>query len=161
MRDDDTPVLLEPAGLPAQAKSLSANSLVTFDASDGGGGVMSPGLLVDGNEVAHQDAGGTCREPFIRAAPCPAQLTAGLTLPVSALSPGTHSVSVRAVDAAGNVATSAPVTSPPLPWRRSVGACGPAGRRAMPVTIRPTHEDRRSRRRNGRSQASCRTRPGA
>ena len=92
IRDDDMPVLLEPAGLPSEGQVVSASSLVTFDASDGGGGVMSAGLLVDGNEVAHQDAGGACREPFVRAAPCPAQLTAALPLTISSLSPGTHTV---------------------------------------------------------------------
>ena len=158
------PALLEPSGLPSPGQVVSASPLVTFDASDGGGGVMSAGLLVDGNEVAHQDAGGACREPFVRAAPCPAQLTAALPLTISSLSPGTHTVRVRAVDAAGNVATSAPVTftaapPPPTVVERVVEVPAAA---AKIVTIRPTATGSRfPPRDDGRSQASSRTRPGA
>jgi hypothetical protein len=130
LRDDDAPELLQPAGLPAAGETVSGNPLVTFDASDGGGGVQTVSLLVDGNEVAHQDAGGACRQPYARPAPCPAQLSAALPLAVSTLAPGVHTAAIRATDAAGNIATGPPVSfiaapPPPTVVERIVQVPGP------------------------------------
>jgi len=96
VRDDSAPVIADVrGGLWSETWLRGANEL-TFDASDNVG-IRETSVKVDGRTVSYK--GKTC-DPTQRA-PCP---NGGETaqVPTSAIADGAHSVSVEAVDSAGN-----------------------------------------------------------
>jgi hypothetical protein len=144
VRDDTPPVLESITGLPPEGASAPGGSLVDVTAADGGGGVAALALLVDGREVARREAGGTCREPFTRAAPCADRLTASFPLDPAAAGPGAHTIAVRAVDAAGNAATSAPRTLGAAPATPGAGVSGISVERLVQLVTAPRQDVRLS-----------------
>lgn len=108
--DDPTaPTISAIAGTVAAPGPVSGQRTVVVDASDVGGGVQRVELLVDGAVVDQLVGAGRCAPPYTAATPCPDATTSRFALDTTALANGPHSVSARAVDAAGNAVTSAPL----------------------------------------------------
>lgn len=111
VRDDDAPTLGAPSGSLVAGGTLTGGAAsVSFDAQDGGGGVAALALLIDGAEVTRTESGGSCAEPYADPVPCPAARSATLTADLTSLDVGTHEARLRAIDAAGNVATGTPIS---------------------------------------------------
>jgi hypothetical protein len=108
--DPSAPAVGAVGGTVAAPAAVSGIRTVVADVSDGGSGVRRAELLLDGAVVDAHDQPGTCSPPYTVADPCPRSLRAAFALDTATLREGAHSVAVRAVDAAGNDARSAPIT---------------------------------------------------
>jgi len=122
LSDPTAPTLGAPSGALWEAGAFGGfhkgTESVIVSAQDVGGGVQSVVLSADGNPVASFNA--ACNFTF--AQPCPSSTGAqALTLPTGELSDGTHTLTLVAIDAAGNRSTVASEqltvdnTSPPAP----------------------------------------------
>jgi hypothetical protein len=108
--DPVAPTVSALGGTIADPGAATGLRTVTADAADVGGGVQRVELLVDG-ALADQIAGaGRCAVPYTAAAPCPDATTGRFSLDTTTLANGSHTIVVRAVDAAGNATPSAPLT---------------------------------------------------
>ncbi len=122
LEDDSAPTADNVSGSLVAPGVLAGRAEISFDAADGGSGLYSGVLAVDGVTVASQaiDAdGGRCTPidgpgsdgdqsgvlRFDWAVPCLLAGSGTLELDTSSLSDGAHSVVVSVSDAAGNVAT--------------------------------------------------------
>lgn len=96
--------------------TLAGAQSVSFTATDGGSGVHTGTILVDGAAAVQRvldPSGGACadlgvsadqRPAYVHTQPCPATLSGLLTLDTDALAPGAHALAVTVSDAAGNSA---------------------------------------------------------
>jgi hypothetical protein len=94
------------------ASRASGVQVVSFAATDRGGGLQTMGLLVDGVPKAVQpiDAGNqSCRPPYVALVPCPLSSQPTLAVDTREIANGTHSVRVFVTDVAGNQTQSDPV----------------------------------------------------
>jgi len=102
-----------PSGsLVDSAAHASGVGVVTFAATDRGGGLQTMGLLVDGVQRAVRpiDAGNmSCRPPYTALVPCPLSSQPTLAVDTGEIANGTHSVRVFVTDVAGNQTQSDPV----------------------------------------------------
>ncbi len=101
----------------AEGSTVEGTSDVAFHATDPGSGVYEAMISVDGQVVSHRvlnENGGRCRNvgettdglsAFLYTQPCPASLSADLSLDTTTLANGAHHVLVTVTDAAGNAAT--------------------------------------------------------
>jgi len=106
LSDPTPPTLSAPSGAlwgPGEAGGVhKGTESVTTSAQDVGGGVQSIVLSADGRPVETYSA--SCNFTF--AQPCPSSTGAQtLTLPTTELSDGTHTLTLVAIDAAGNQST--------------------------------------------------------
>ncbi|MGA2455437.1 MAG: hypothetical protein ABSG93_18165 [Solirubrobacteraceae bacterium] len=106
LSDPTPPTLSAPSGAlwgPGEASGFhKGTESVTVSAADVGGGVASIVLSADGRPVETYTA--PCNFTF--AQPCPSSTgTQTLTLPTTQLSDGTHTLTLVAIDAAGNQST--------------------------------------------------------
>jgi 5-hydroxyisourate hydrolase-like protein (transthyretin family) len=113
--NDVTPVAVGNVGGPLLAGgTLAGAQSVSFVASDVGSGVYKGSLTVDGvvvTESVLDAAGGACADlgvspdglpSYLNTRPCRASVNGLLTLNTDLLSPGSHELTIRAGDAAGN-----------------------------------------------------------
>lgn len=99
VRDDVAPTLKNGRGALWTASGwLAGNQAIGFDATDGAG-IASAEALIDGQQARVRSLG--C--DYTQRAPCP-QGGLDATIPTSAWSDGDHTLTLRAVDAAGNPA---------------------------------------------------------
>jgi hypothetical protein len=114
LRDDAAPVFTSaPSGPLVSGGVLSGAEPVSISASDPGSGVYQAQVQVDGKRVQTQvldNSTGTCRQPFVAAAPCPLSASGTVDFDTSALSDGPHSLRLIITDAAGNTTSWGPVT---------------------------------------------------
>lgn len=109
--DASPPALVgSPSGPLLGGAAVGGLQTVTVDAADVGGGVAVAQARVDGALVAERDAGGDCRAPYTRPAPCSANATLSLTIDTTALSDGEHQLELTVLDAAGNAVTTPSAT---------------------------------------------------
>jgi hypothetical protein len=108
--DPVAPTVSAIGGTIASPGAVAGQRTVTADATDVGGGVQRVELLVDGSLTDQLVGAGRCAVPYTAAAPCPDATTSRFSLDTSTLANGSHTIVVRAVDAAGNATTSAPFT---------------------------------------------------
>ena len=104
------------AGLSGSLVDSAAHAngvqVVTFAATDRGGGLQTMGLLVDGvlKAVRPIDAGNaSCRPPYVALVPCPLSSQPMLAVDTREIANGTHSVRVFVTDVAGNQTQSDPL----------------------------------------------------
>jgi hypothetical protein len=130
LSDPTPPTLATPTGAlwePGETGYHKGTQTVTVAATDTGGGVQSIELTVDGHLIQTYTA--TCNYTI----PQPCQNSTGpqaLTLPTTALSDGTHTLTLTATDAAGNQSsTTAQITidnsAPPPPTELTASAGQP------------------------------------
>ena len=113
--DDPTPPAAgAPSGPLLAGGTLTGAQSVSFPATDAGSGVYKGALSVDGAVVTESvlDAvGGACAEAgaspdglpaYLGAGPCPRSGSGLVTLDTDELSPGSHELTIRVGDAAGN-----------------------------------------------------------
>jgi hypothetical protein len=112
VEDDEMPSISSPLGGSVVAGgTLTGAQNATFTASDAGSGVATVAVLVDGGVflsfVDHN--GSKCEQPYHFFVPCSQTEAPNFEFPTAQLADGTHTVQAEAIDAAGNVSTSAPV----------------------------------------------------
>lgn len=107
--DPAAPTVSAIGGTIADPGPVDGLRTVAADAADVGGGVQRVELLVDGVVVNQTVGAGRCALPYTAAAPCPDAVAGRFSLDTSAVADGAHTIVVRAVDAAGNSADSAPL----------------------------------------------------
>lgn len=124
LNDPAPPAVIGVGGPLTAGGTLTGTQSVSLNAADAGSGVRGGSLVVDGAVVSAQvlDAnGGACadlgvapdgRPSYVNTQPCPAAVSGLLALDTDALAPGSHSLTVRVSDAAGNetVATTTTIT---------------------------------------------------
>lgn len=134
--NDPTAPAVSGAGGPLLAGGAVAGTQpATFKVDDAGSGVHKGSITVDGTVVSETILGtGTCANlgaspdglpSFAGTRPCPASVDTALSLNTDDLAPGTHAVSVRVADAAGNqtvVGSTSITTSGPRPAGTPNGA---------------------------------------
>jgi hypothetical protein len=115
--DSTVPSVANVSGSLLAGGTLTGNDTVNFTASDGGGGVYSASVLVDGHQVLQKvpnTNGGLCVSlapasstamAFAAPQPCPVTENVSLTVNTSAISAGQHHLQVLVTDAAGDQAT--------------------------------------------------------
>ncbi|ADB49668.1 Ig-like domain-containing protein [Conexibacter woesei] len=109
--DASPPALVgSPSGPLLGGAAVGGLQTVTIDAADAGGGVAVAQARVDGALVAEREAGGDCRAPYTRPAPCSASATLALAIDTTALSDGEHQLELTVLDAAGNAVTTPSTT---------------------------------------------------
>jgi hypothetical protein len=133
LNDSTPPTLGQPSGAlwePGQANGFHKGAeSVTVSAKDTGGGVQSLVLSAEGQPVETYNA--PCN--FTYPQPCPLSTGAQtLTLPTTQLTDGTHTLTLAAIDAAGNESTlaSEQITidnNPPPPPTELTATLTPAG----------------------------------
>jgi hypothetical protein len=96
----------------ATASPLHGTAQVPFEAADGGAGVATATLSVDGAPAGTmaESNGGLCAQPYLVIAPCVRSLDKAFALDTTKLADGAHQVQVAVTDGAGREAKSAPVT---------------------------------------------------
>jgi hypothetical protein len=123
--DDAPPSVGALTGPLVSGTPVDRPQTVVVPAADAGGGVVRTELLVDGQPAQVGPSGGSCAEPYVVAAPCPAQADRAFTVDPADLTEGPHAVAARVVDAAGN-ATVGPATEVVVAARTPVTATPPA-----------------------------------
>jgi hypothetical protein len=108
--DPVAPTVSAVGGTIADPGPVAGQRTVTADAADVGGGVQRVELLVDGVLTDQLAGSGRCAVPYTAPAPCPDATTSRFSLDTTTLVNGSHTIVVRAVDAAGNTTPSAPLT---------------------------------------------------
>jgi hypothetical protein len=116
--NDPTPPTLTLTNGPNNGESPALGMIpLSFFASDPGAGIKTAELLVDGTPVASRDYSSSCSYTQLR--PCPESETGELSVDGESLPEGTHQLSIKVTDAAGNAAVSASrgiiTTRPPTP----------------------------------------------
>jgi hypothetical protein len=128
------PTVSSVGGGLAEDPTVEGTSDVAFHATDPGSGVYEALVQVDGQTLSHEvldEDGGRCRDvggsddgrpAFLYTQPCPAALSADVSLDTVGIPNGAHHLLVTVTDAAGNAATvldrEIVVENPPPP------ACG-------------------------------------
>lgn len=107
--DPIAPTVSAIGGTIADPGPVTGQRTVMADAADVGGGVQRVELRVDGTLIDQLVGAGHCAVPYTAAAPCPDATTSRFTLDTTTLTNAGHTVVVRAVDAAGNPMSSAPL----------------------------------------------------
>ncbi len=114
--DSTVPSVTNVSGSLIAGGTLTGEDTVNFTASDGGGGVYSATVLVDGHQVLQKvpnNNGGLCVNlapassptmAFAAPQPCPATENVSLAVNTSAISAGQHHLQVLVTDAAGDEA---------------------------------------------------------
>lgn len=104
--DDSTPpVIASVAGsLPGSSAAAGAQT-IDVTATDVGGGVRMINLAIDGVFKQASAAGGSCGQPYTLRAPCPSGLVRTLNFDTATLLNGTHTATLTATDAAGNLSS--------------------------------------------------------
>jgi len=92
--------------------TMTGQRSARFSAADAGSGVAKTAVLVDGNEFLSfaDENGGICRIPYTVLVPCSQTEDPDFEFLSYQLADGTHQVRAEAIDAAGNVSLSDPVT---------------------------------------------------
>jgi hypothetical protein len=128
LSDTSAPVLAQPpsGSLLTAPQPVSGSQTIDVGATDDGAGVAAFGLEVDGTETARWPVSGvpTCTAPFNRPQPCPASTAGSYGFDTGTLVDGRHTVRVKAIDASGNEAASAPVG---IVTQNRDSGCRPAG----------------------------------
>lgn len=145
--DANAPVVTGAGGPLVSGNALTGAQSVSFRATDGGSGVHRGVLVVDGTVVVDtvlDSAGSACadlgvsadgRPSYVASQPCLSVVNGALTLNTDVLAAGTHDLTVRVVDAAGNVTT--PVTTKiTTTGPRPQGANGAGASRLAGLTAR-------------------------
>lgn len=109
LEDNAVPVVGPAVGTLFDPGVFAGRHSVLVTVGDQGGGVARTDLLIDGVVVDSATTGGSCAEPYAVVVPCATRTDRAFVVDTSALAPGLHGLTVRAVDAAGN-ATEGPVT---------------------------------------------------
>jgi hypothetical protein len=157
--NDATPPAVSGVGGPLlSGGTLTGAQSVSFNAADGGSGVSTGTITVDGAVAVERGldaSGGGCtnlgvsadgRPSYLNTQPCAPSVSGLLTLDTSTLSPGAHAIVVSVTDAAGNATV---VTTSTIDVAGSVAAGTPNGAgasRAAKLTARWTSTRRPSRR---------------
>jgi hypothetical protein len=153
LNDPVPPAVTGVAGPLVAGGILKGAQSVSFNATDAGSGVSRGSLVVDGTIVSSTvlDAnGGACAElgvsadalpAFVHTQPCPPAVSGLLTLDTDRLTPGTHALTIRVGDAAGNEAiastnTISVVGSVPIGSPNGTGASRSAKLTARHATTR-------------------------
>jgi hypothetical protein len=117
LADGTAPAVSGASGPLLAGAPLTGAQSVSFKATDAGSGVHRGSLVVDGQvatDTVLDAAGGACadlgvaadgRPSFLNTQPCPPAVNGVLTLNTDLLAPGTHDLTVRVADAAGNQST--------------------------------------------------------
>jgi len=135
LSDMRPPVLaLSSGSLLAGPQPLVGNHTFGVTATDEGAGVSAFALEVDGTEMQRWTVSGApaCAPPYNIAQPCPAEASGSFGFDTAKLVDGRHSVRVKAIDASGNEAASAPVEI--VTENRSAG-CRTAGGPALTASL--------------------------
>ncbi len=112
IEDDLAPAVNGLGGSLVAGGTVSGSRTLTFGAGDVGSGVANVAVLVDGavQDSFSDDNGGMCIRPYDFLRPCLLTENPSLTVNTALLPDGAHPVQAQAIDAAGNMMTSAPVT---------------------------------------------------
>lgn len=128
--DDSAPAVTVTGGTLSGASGVAGAHTLAAEILDIGGGVKSYWLEIDGVRKAIAISGGSCSvTAFRHPIPCPQDRAAGYTIDLADYAAGTHTAVIYALDAAGNVGTSAPVvfTVPGVPGIAANAAPAPPG----------------------------------
>jgi hypothetical protein len=101
--DSIAPVIVSVGGSLPGSSSAAGPQTIDVTATDVGGGVRTINLEIDGAFNQTGVAGGSCGEPYTLRAPCPSGLSRTLHVNTATLTNGTHTATLTASDAAGNV----------------------------------------------------------
>jgi hypothetical protein len=112
LTDARGPAISALLGSVATPGTMTGQRSARFSASDAGGGIAKVAVLVDGNEFLSlvDENGGLCRIPYTVLVPCSQTENPDFEFLSYQLADGTHQVQAEAIDAAGNVSLSDPVT---------------------------------------------------
>jgi hypothetical protein len=135
LSDTLSPVLTASSGsLLGGAQPHAGSHTFSVTAHDEGAGLAAFALEVDGTEVGRwaATADPRCVPPYNNPQPCPAEASGSFGFDTAKLVDGRHSVRVKAIDASGNEAASAPVEI--VTENRSAG-CRTAGGPAITASL--------------------------
>lgn len=108
--DNSAPAITVTGGTLPGASGVTGERTLAAEIVDIGGGVNSYWLDIDGVRKAIAVSGGSCSVTVFRhPIPCPQDRAPSYTIDLANYAAGTHTAVISAIDAAGNVGTSAPV----------------------------------------------------
>lgn len=109
--DNSAPAITVAGGTLAGANGVSGAHTLSAEILDIGGGVKSYWLEIDGVRKETAVSGGSCATSvFSHPIPCPQDRAPSYTVDLAGYAAGAHTAVISAIDAAGNVGTSAPVS---------------------------------------------------
>lgn len=108
--ESSAPAVAITGGTLPGAEGVTGQHALAVSIGDIGGGIKSYWFSVDGVRKEIATVGGSCGSVYLQTVPCPQDRAASYTVDLAKYSAGTHTAVVTAVDAAGNVGTSAPIT---------------------------------------------------
>lgn len=123
LTDNSAPTLALTGGTLPGASGMSGIHSIDVSVNDVGGGIKGYALAVDGVKLYSSNLGGSCSQPFTQRVPCPSDAAVSYPVNLASYGPGTHTATVTATDAAGNVGTLAPVSFT-VPGASSGGVTG-------------------------------------
>lgn len=103
LEDPTVPVITAVGGTLPGSDAPSGIHTLDVMATDNGGGVRTINLAIDGSFTQASGVGGSCAQPYTLRAPCPSALARTLNVHTAGLAAGTHTATLTATDAAGNV----------------------------------------------------------
>jgi hypothetical protein len=108
--DNSAPTIAITGGTLPGASGVTGEHALAVELADVGGGIKSYWLSIDGVIKSTANSGGSCGVVFLHPVPCPQDRSSSYTIDLADYAAGTHTAVVSAIDAAGNVGTSAPVS---------------------------------------------------